>query len=497
MAPVASDMEENSMASLPGLPGLPARTLRIGIRSRLGTTDPSLVKDSDTHMGLEPVFETPFAGVAGNEEPVPVLFSESLRAESNGLVLSAAVRPGITFSDGTPCTAEAISASLQRVLDLKARAKVQARGERVEFTLRTADPHFSALLTQPSYGIVLPVGGKLLGTGSFLGPEALDGGDPTQTDHVILRANPRAREKPKVDAVILDVYTDTEALLAAVIAGEVHITYGLTSAHLPLLRGAPVYPKVLEGTSTGILFVNTERPALRDVRIRRAICAAPSRADVARALFGPLGLSFAAKGLLPPFLGPETALGVLDGSPGEAAKLLAEPGVQPPQSLELLLTWAAKAYLPDPPAAAKVIAEQLQAVGIPVKVVVPRDRSDYRSRQARGAYDLLLGGWIADTREPADFLDSLLQSEMVPDLTATRPAANNLSRWKDAKTDEELSRFRTSKSHEDLLALYRTVLEQGLLTPLLHGKVVVVFHSSLRGFRPSLHTRSAFSGIDF
>ena len=478
------------------LPGLPARTLRIGIRSRLGTTDPSLVKDSDTHMGLEPVFETPYAGAAGNEQPEPWLFAEPLRSESNGLVLSAAVRPGITFSDGSPCNAEAVATSLRRVLDLTPRAKVQARGDRVEFTLRSPDPHFAILLAQPSYGIVLNSGGKLLGTGSFLAPEALEGGDPTQTDHVILRANPRAREKPKVDAVVLDVYADTDALLAAVIAGDVHITYGLTSAHLPLLRGAPVYPKVLDGTSTGILFVNTERPALKDLRVRRAICAAPSRADVARALFGPLGLSFAAKGLLPPFFGPETALGVLDGSAAEAAKLLAQPDVQIPKSLDLLLTWGAKSYLPDPSAAAKVLAEQLQAVGIPVRVVVPKDRDDYRSRQTRGNYDLLLGGWIADTRDPADFLDSMLLSMMVPDPAATRPAANNLSRWKDAKTDQDLGRYRASKSPEDLLVLYRTILDQGLLTPLLHGKVVVVFHSSLRGFRPSLHTRSSFSAID-
>ncbi|MEO6325787.1 MAG: hypothetical protein ABIT01_01955, partial [Thermoanaerobaculia bacterium] len=121
---------------------------------------------------------------------------------------------------------------------------------------------------------------------------------------------------------------------------------------------------------------------------------------------------------------------------------------------------------------------------------------DYRTRQARGTYDLLLGGWIADTRDPGDFFDSMLGSAMVPDPNATRPAANNLSRWKDAKTDEALSKFRVSKSQDDLLALYRIILEQGLLTPLLHGKVVVVFHSSLRGFRPSLHTRCSFSGID-
>ena len=131
---------------MPSLPGLPARTLRIGIRSRLGSTDPSLVEDSDTHMGLEPVFETPYAGGEGNEQPVPCLFAEPLRVESNGLVVSATVRPGITFSDGTPCTAEAIATSLRRVVDLTPRATVRARGDRVEFTLRIPDPHFATLL---------------------------------------------------------------------------------------------------------------------------------------------------------------------------------------------------------------------------------------------------------------------------------------------------------------------------------------------------------------
>lgn len=478
------------------LPGLSGRILRVGIRSRLGTTDPLKSKDSETSLGLEPAFESPYAPAVGGEEPAPLLFSEPLRSESNGLVLSGTVRPGVVFSDGTPCTADAVVASLLRAPDMAERARVEAQGDRVVFHLKNREPRFPLLLSRPTSGIVHETGGKYFGTGAFLSPEAPDGGDPTQTDHFILRANPRARQAPKVDAVQFDVYSDTESLFAAVMAGEVHITYGLTSAHLPQLRGAPVYPKVLEGNSTGLLFLNTERPALRDVRVRRAICAAPSRAEISRTLFGPLGLSFAAKGLLPPFLGPETALGNIDGNRAEAVRLLAEPGIVLPPSLDLLLTWAPKSYLPDPPAAARVIVETLGAIGLKVNVVVPRDRNDYRTRQAAGNYDLLLAGWIADTSDPADFFDSLLASWMIPEPGASRPSSNNLSRWRDPATDKALAAYRADENPSNLLALYGLIEEQGLLTPLLHGKVVVVFHSSLRGFRASSLSRCSFSTID-
>ena len=126
-------------------------------------------------------------------------------------------------------------------------------------------------------------------------------------------------------------------------------------------------------------------------------------------------------------------------------------------------------------------------------VVQTQDRAEYFGHLERGDYDLLLAGWIADTTIAADFLDSLLHSDMVLSRTASRAAAYNISRWKDPATDRALETFRKSEDVKDLVPIARTVEEKGLLVPLLHGKLIAVSHRDLRRFRPSALGRSSLA----
>ena len=475
---------------MPLPPNVPPRTIRVGILSRLASTNPWEIHDHVTGLVLMQTYETAYFAPPDGGPPRPLLFSEPLRVESDGLVLSAPVRPGAVFSDGTPCTATAVAASLSRVRDLAAKAEIRAREERVEFRLRSPEPHFATHLTQPFCAVALESRGRLLGTGPFLAPEPLDGDDPVRAGKLLLRPNPKAAKPPASEGLLFEVYPDADALLAAVHAGEVHLTYALTFAHLSKLRGAPVFPKTLEGSSTAILFVNTESPALGDPRLRRALCSAISRTEVARVCFGPLGLGFAASGILPPFLRKDTPVGIVDGSPVQARQLLSEAGLTAPERLRLVLTWGPKPYLPDPQAAAKAIVETFRAIGSEVSVVQPRDRGEYVGHLERSDYDLLLAGWIADTTLAADYIDSLLHSDMVTSRTAPRASAYNLSRWRDPATDRALERFRKSEEVRDLVPIAKTVEEQGLLVPLLHGKLIAVSHRDLRRFQPSPLGRS-------
>lgn len=481
---------------MPLPPNLPPHTLRVGVLSHIASTRPWEIHDHVTALALLQVYETPYVSPTDGGPPRPVLFAEPLRQEGDPLVLSASVRPGATFSDGTPCTAAAVATSLSRVRDIAAHAEVRARGERVEFRLRAPDPHLATTLTQPFCGVALESRGQLLGTGPFLAPEPLDGSDPIRADKLLLRANPRAAKVPALGGVLIEFYPDAEVLLAAVHAGEVHITYSLTFAHLAKLRGAPVFPKTLEGSSTGILFLNVERPALADPRVRRALCAAISRTEIARVSYGASGMGFAAPGLLPPFLKKDVPLGSVDGSPVQARQLLDEAGLSAPERLTLVLTWGPKPYLPDPPAAAKSLAESFRPLGTELTVVQPHDRGEYVGHLERGDYDLLLGGWIADTPLAADFVDSLLSSEMLTSKTAPRAAAYNLSRWQDPATDRALAQFRRTDDVKDLVPIARTVHEQGILVPLLHGKLIAVSHRDTRRFEPSPLARSSFGDVE-
>src|SRR5512140_110225 len=160
----------------------PSRTLRVGILSRLGAVEPWKANDSATTLMIEQVYESPFAPSLGTEDPEPLLFSEPLRTGGDVRTLHARVRPGISFSDGSPCTAEEVAASLETVRELGHFADVISRKDQVVFRLWHPDPNFMFVLAQPFYSVTRRVDGQLLGTGPFLVPEAPDGGDPTQSD---------------------------------------------------------------------------------------------------------------------------------------------------------------------------------------------------------------------------------------------------------------------------------------------------------------------------
>jgi ABC-type oligopeptide transport system substrate-binding subunit len=128
--------------------------------------------------------------------------------------------------------------------------------------------------------------------------------------------------------------------------------------------------------------------------------------------------------------------------------------------------------------------------------VQPRDRGEYVGHLERGDYDLLLGGWVADTVLAADFVESLLSSAMVTSRTVPRSSAYNLSRWRDPTTDKALDQFRRTLDVKDLVPIARTVHEQGLLVPLLHGKLIALSHRDTRRFQPSPLARSLFGEME-
>ena len=85
---------------------------------------------------------------------------------------------------------------------------------------------------------------------------------------------------------------------------------------------------------------------------------------------------------------------------------------------------------------------------------------------------------------------------MVTSRTAPRAAAYNLSRWQDPGTDRDLEKFRKTQDVRDLAPIARTVHEQGLLVPLLHGKLIAVSHRDTRRFVPSALARSYFGEME-
>ena len=473
------------------------KTLRVGVLAPVATLNPREAQDFVSALAVLQVFETPFAQPrAAGVAPEPLLFEERLRPErpsNEAPVFSALVRDGILFSDGTPLTAQHVAEALGKAATFHEQADVAAHGDRVYFRLKRPNARFDLVLTRRFCNVTLDSGGTLLGTGPFLpAPDAT-------LERMRLVRNPHYRKPVTLDEVVFQVYPpDAQgrpvALMAAIETGEVDFTNVLSREDVLGLKNVRRWTE--PGSSTAILYLNTERPSLQDVRIRRAIALSIDRREIAK-MFYATAASFTATGLLPPILlqggGGHDGLGY---SPAQARDLLAASGVNPPERLRLLLVFGPRPYLPHPLKVGEHIAARLANLGVEVEIVPTATIQEYQGKVRSGDYDLALAGWIADTLDPVDFLEATLSSASVPVPERKTVVGANLSRWRDAETDAMLDWLRREPRDALRTGLLRRIGDQAPLIPLMHGGAIFAHSPRLKNLFPSPLGKPSFAGLD-
>lgn len=457
-----------------------AKVLRVGLLTEVDRLDPREPPEFVSSSVLLQVFEAPFSLPLEGRPARPLLFADELRREPDAagrMVWSGGVRPGVTFSDGTPVSAADVVRSLQATGALEGQAAVEARGERVVFTLDRPNARFHLALTQASCGVFLERGGRLLGSGPFA---VAPGTTPAL---VRLVRNERHRSPVPLDGVEYRAYRPDavgkpEPLLRAIETGEVDLCYVLGREDVSRLGQVRKY--ILPGSSTCFLYFNTRSPHLAQVELRRALALAVDRRAIARLSYSN-AIAFAAQSPLPPALG--SGRDGLEHDAARARDLLATPGLRLPQRLTMLQVWGPRPYLPDPKGVAASLAETFGALGIRVEVQPARDPSDYFRRIAAGDADLYLSGWAADTPDPADYLEAVLGSRAVP-RPGSLAANGNLARYESAAMDEALERYRAEPEArgQAVLDLLRADVP---LVPLQYGAAILVHAWRVRGATPS------------
>lgn len=470
------------------------KTLRVGALTPVTTLNPREAQDFVSALAVLQVFETPFAQPSeAGRSPEPVLFQERLRQEppaDGNPVYSAAVRPDLRFSNGTPLTARHVAESLAKAATFREQADVEARDDRVFFRLKRPNARFDLVLARRFCGVTLETGGALLGSGPYM---ASPGSTP---ERMRLVRNPHHRKPPAIDEIVFQAYPPDaqgkpEALLAAIEAGEVDFTNILSREDITRLKSVRRWTE--PGSSTAILYMNTERPGLDDPRVRRAIAQSVDRMEIAK-MFYSSALAFAATNLLPPMLGRGSDGLTFD--PSRARTLLATPGVKKPERLRLLLIYGPRPYLPNPRRVGEHIAAQIEKLGIGVDLVPTADSQEYYAKAQRGEYDLALAGWIADTLDPVDFLEATLGSESIPTPHRKTVVGANLSRWKDPETDATLTRLRQEPREDLRTAFLRRIGDEAPLLPLLYGATIVAHSWKVKNLSPSPLGKPSFAELD-
>jgi len=316
---------------------------------------------------LNNVYETLVKiGQDGQLEP---LLAESWEISADRLVYDFQLRPGVTFSDGRPFTANDVVASFNRTQTdwLNAIAGGMAI---IESTEAVDDLHVRVTLSRPSnqwlYLLGTPAGAifpaeldfDLATTAVGTGPFRVENVSPGQ--HIVLAGRPDYwGGAPALDRVTVRYLLDTTAAVNAFRAGEIDMMVNLASGDQTRELEGDLRFQVLAGTSTGDVLwsFNNRRAPFDDVRVRQAFAYAIDRDAILESVAAGYGTLVGAM-VTPqdPFF--EDLANEYPYNPERARELLAEAGVT-----DLSVSFDIP-NLPYAVTAAEVIQSYLTQVGV-------------------------------------------------------------------------------------------------------------------------------------
>jgi peptide/nickel transport system substrate-binding protein len=413
-----------------------AQTLRIGTQSPF-VIDPHYRFLGPDMAAARMVFDS-FVGRDGESVWVPALALSWTPVDETTWEFK--LRPGVTFSDGTPFTADDVAYSFQRVMTLETPSSYRSnmrsivRWEVVDpLTLRVITDRPNAVLPGQLTNIFIvsrkmeaaslddiQAGRAALGTGPFKVDSYLNG------VRLQLTRNDRYwGQKPAWEHVDERVMSNDAARISALLAGDVDLIDDVAPTDAATLQREPAV-KVYRHASDRVMFLvpnvrldslplltdETGAPLphnpLRDVRVRRAVSLAINRETLAAR-----GLDGAAvpNGALVPasFGGYDPAPPVPPYDPAAARKLLAEAGY--PNGFGMTIACTNDRYFADAKVC-QILGQMLERIGLRMKVETqPGNVLFGRLRPESNTYPLvLLGQSNSTSRDPTHVLDLALHT---------------------------------------------------------------------------------------
>ncbi len=343
-----------------------------------------VLSTSRANLTLSSLLYEPLFQVGPQFQVVPVLCQDHTVSEDK-LTWTFALRPGITFSDGTPLTGSTVAEALELARTPDSRYAQRLRdissitGDERSITITLVRPNgrLPLLLDIP---IALGGGTRPAGTG----PYVLGG---TEDDPRLLARTGwwQSNQSLPTEHFPLQTAHQDEDLIHAFDTGD------LSLVDVDLMgTNSPVYAansETRDYATTTMLYLgfNTQRGICKRADVRQALCRAVDR----KALVNIVYANHASPAALP--VHPASALydtavaRHLDYAPQQLLNLLANTNTAS-RELVLLVNSENSAKL----SAAQLITYQLEAAGIPVKLKKLPFES-YEAALASGSFDLYLG----------------------------------------------------------------------------------------------------------
>lgn len=441
--------------------------------------------------------------------------AESWEVQDGGRRIVFRLRDGITFSDGSPITAEDVRASWLRSLDpadpsplawllgdiVGAREYLAGSGSRdavgitadgstVTVDFRRPAAWFPAAAASPTLAVVpaslgdgaaspiVPEGGLVV-SGAYL-PIAQDEGSIT------FAANPRYwAGQPSIGTITVLTDTGGRSPVEVFQSGDAdYVQIGGDDASW-IAYDKHLGPQLRRSDDLSVRYYgfDTSRPPFDDARIRRAVAMAVDwdrlvvlddpRAVVATSLV-PAGIGGAGEGDFSPAYDPDAARAEL-----AAAGYPGGQGLPP-------ITMITGGGGTDEAVAATLERE----LGITVNVET-MPFGDYNERLSTDPPQIFSIDWIADYPHPNDFLGLLLETG----------SASNTGRWSDPAYDAMLEAAASTSDPVEQAAAYaaaqRMIQEQAPVIPLRYGETWALSREGLQGAVQSGLGFLRFAGLDW
>ncbi len=438
---------------------------------------------------------------------VPAL-ADTWTISRDGRVYEFHLREGVTFHDGTPLTSADVVFSLRRLLDEKHASEsigasylrvvegapayssgrspdlsgVRALGSsRVEIRLVRPYLSFLEVLAMDDLRIVPERSVKALGEAAFgrapIGTGPFRFGSWSATT-LRLEANRHYFQgAPFLDGIEIlfprpDEHDRGNARFSG---GEIDIVEPTSDTLPAMLRDPAIEVHRFQDLSLSFLGMNTGRPPLDDVRVRRAVAHAIDRKSLA-------GLAPSrrreAQGILPPGLPSYSpAAKALPFDRDAARRLLVDAGYPEGRGLGPLRLFTALAGSAAAVKSNQQLRENLAAVGITLEIheVTWRELTERIEDHDAPLFQI---GWVADLPDPDSFLRTLFESG----------GSSNFFNFSDAEIGKSLERGASETNPLERARVYRdlekAVLEKAPLVPLFFPVGVIVSRRTVHGLKP-------------
>jgi oligopeptide transport system substrate-binding protein len=366
--------------------------------------------------------------------------AESYTISPDGKVYTFKMRPGALWSDGSPVTANDFVYSWRRLVDPataseyaylaspvvnaddinKGKKKIEELGVKAlddmtfEVTLAAATPYFLEMMTHQSFfavskanidkdGVDFIKPGKLVSNGPYKLAEFVP------NDHIKVVKNDKFYDAANVaiDTVNYIPTEDRSTAMKRYEAGELDSNDDIPTEQLAELK-AKFGDQVRLGPYLGTYYYafKIDKAPWDNPKLRHAISMAIDRDQLAEQVWK--NTMIPAYSFVPPGIGgyePRPAeyaeMSQLDREDA-AKKVLAELGYGPDKPLKMEIRYNTSENHKN---SAVAIQEQLKDLGVEVSLLNTDTKTHYGFLEQHGDFDIARAGWIADYKDPANFLD--------------------------------------------------------------------------------------------